>query len=103
MWQQKWKDILFKGEEQTEILKILDLIINIEEYKKYMNEENKGQEFRLKKHEKRNYFIKEIKQNELITMKHKKVYKVLNYTEHCTCFSFYSYWMCFNFNLKEAP
>ena len=68
-----------------------------------MTEENKGQEFRLKKHKKRNYFIKEIKQNELITMKHKKVYKVLNHTEHCTCFSFYSYWMCFNFNLKEAP
>ena len=30
----------------------------------------------------RNYFIKEIKQNELISKKHKKVCKILKYTEH---------------------
>ena len=35
--------------------------------------------------EKRNYFIKEIKQNELISKKlkkKKKIHKILNYTEH---------------------
>ena len=30
----------------------------------------------------KNYFIEEIKQNELIRKKHKKVYKILDYTEH---------------------
>ena len=30
----------------------------------------------------RNYFIEEIKRNELISKKHKKVGKILNYTEH---------------------
>ena len=29
----------------------------------------------------RNYFIEEIKQNELIIKKHKKVFKILNYTK----------------------
>ena len=28
------------------------------------------------------FFIEEIKQNELIRKKHKKVYKILDYTEH---------------------
>ena len=48
-----------------------------------MSEENIILEFRLKNiDETRNYFIKEINQNELMSEKHKKVYEVLNYTEH---------------------
>ena len=47
-----------------------------------MGEENKSQEFRLKNIEEiKNYFIKEVEQNELCK-KHKKVCKILNYTEH---------------------
>ena len=47
-----------------------------------MAEENISEEFRSKEIDKsRNYFIEEIKQNEL-SKKHKNVYKVLNYTEH---------------------
>ena len=47
-----------------------------------MAEENVSQDFRSKKLDKaRNYFIEEIKQNELISQKHKKVYKILIYTE----------------------
>ena len=43
-----------------------------------MPEENMNQEFRLKKIDKiRNYLIEEINQNELISKKHKKVYRVL--------------------------
>ena len=48
-----------------------------------MAEENIDQEFRLKEiDEKRNNFIEEIKQNELISQNHKKICKILNYTEH---------------------
>ena len=48
-----------------------------------MAEENISQEFRLKNiHEKRNYFLKEIEQNELISKKHKKVCTIQNYIEH---------------------
>ena len=48
-----------------------------------MSEENIRQEFRLKYiDEKRNYFIKVINQNEIMSKKHKKVYRVLNYIEH---------------------
>ena len=44
-----------------------------------MPEENINQDFRLKKiDEIRNYLIKEINQNELISKKHKKVCRVLN-------------------------
>ena len=35
-----------------------------------------------KKKERKNYFLEEIEQNELISKKHKKVYTTLNYTEH---------------------
>ena len=42
-----------------------------------MFEENISQEFRLKNiDEKRNYFIEELKQNELMSKKHKKVCKI---------------------------
>ena len=48
-----------------------------------MTEENISQEFRLKNTEEtRNYFIKEIHQNELMSKKHKKVSTILNYNEH---------------------
>ena len=49
---------IFKGEASTEILKIIGLINNIEDYQKYviMSEENVSQEFRLKNlDETRNY------------------------------------------------
>ena len=47
-----------------------------------MSEENISQEFSLKKiAEIRNYFFKEINQNELTSKKHKKVYRVLNYID----------------------
>ena len=48
-----------------------------------MVEEDISQEFRLKNtHKTRNYFLKEIEQNELISSKHKKVCTTLNYVEH---------------------
>ena len=48
-----------------------------------MVEENISQEFRLKNiDETRNYFLKEIEQNELMNKKHKKVCTALNYIEH---------------------
>ena len=53
--------------------------------KKYiiMSEESISQEFRLKSIDQtRNCFIQEINQNELMSKKHKKVCRVLNYSEH---------------------
>ena len=48
-----------------------------------MTQENINQEYRLKNiDERRNYFIKEINQNELMSKKHKKVFRVLNYIEN---------------------
>ena len=48
-----------------------------------MLEENISQEFRLKNiDETRNYFLEEIKQNELMSKKHKKVCTALYYIEH---------------------
>ena len=48
-----------------------------------MPEENRNQEFSLKKtDEKRNYLIEEINQNELMSKKLKKVFRVLNYIQH---------------------
>ena len=48
-----------------------------------MSEEDISQEFRLKNiDETRSYFIEEINQNELISIKHKKVCRVLNYIDH---------------------
>ena len=47
-----------------------------------MKKENLSQEFRLKNiNETRNDFLEEIEQNELISIKHKKVGSVLNYIE----------------------
>ena len=49
-----------------------------------MPEENLNQEFKLKKKidEIRNYLNKEINRNELLSKKHKKVCRVLNYIDH---------------------
>ena len=48
-----------------------------------MPEENINQEFRLKKiDEVRNYLIEEINQIKLMSKKHKKVCRVLNYVDH---------------------
>ena len=48
-----------------------------------MAEENVSQEFRLRNiGETRNYLIEEIKQNELMSKKHKKVCTTLHYIEH---------------------
>ena len=53
-----------------------------------MSKENISQEFRLKEiDETRNYFIGEMKQNELIRKKHKKVRKILNFNEHLLTFT----------------
>ena len=44
---------------------------------------NINEEHRLQKLEKtRNYLLREIDHNELISKKHKNIYRVLNYTDH---------------------
>ena len=55
-----------------------------------MSEENMSQEFRFKNIDEKINFIEEIKQNELTSKKHKKVFKILNYIEHFIYSSFYS-------------
>ena len=48
-----------------------------------MSEKNINQEFRLEKiEERRNYLIREINQNELMSKKHKNICKVLNSIEN---------------------
>ena len=55
-----------------------------------MSEENKNQEFRFKNIDKtRNYFVEEIKQNELMNKKHKKICTTLNYIKHFLILSSY--------------
>ena len=52
-----------------------------------ISEENISQEFKMKNIDKtRNYLVKEINQNEVISKKHKNVYRVLNNTEHLTLY-----------------
>ena len=54
-----------------------------------MKEENISQQFRLKNIEEiKIYFIREIDQNELMTKKHKKLCKTLNYIDHILIFAF---------------
>ena len=90
----RWKEI-FMEKESIEII---------------IYEENIGQGFRLKNiAEKRNYWIKEINQNELISKKYEKGYRVLNYIEHLIilistvwmhfhfCFWFFSWYSCQNY------
>ena len=53
-----------------------------------MVEENISQEFRLKNiDETKNYFLEEIKQNDLVNKKHKKVCTTLTYIEHFLVFA----------------
>ena len=53
-----------------------------------MVQENISQEFRLKNiDETRNYFLREIKQNELTCKKQNKVCTTLNYIEHFLIFT----------------
>ena len=48
-----------------------------------MTEENISQEFRLKNiDETRNYFLEEVKKNEVMSKKHQEVCTTLNYIEH---------------------
>ena len=48
-----------------------------------MVEENMNPEFRQKsKEQTRNYFVKGIEENELMSMKYKKVCSILNYTQN---------------------
>ena len=57
--------------------------MKIYNYFKNTVEENITQEFRLKNvDETRNYFLEEIKQNELMNKKHKEVCRTPNYTDH---------------------
>ena len=82
--------------ESVEILNSLGLIENVNSFKN-MTAENISQKFRSKNiDEIGNYFFEEIKHKELISKKHKKVCTTLNYFEH-SYFSFYNYWMDFNF------
>ena len=54
-----------------------------------MTEENISQEFRLKNiDETKNYFLEELKQNELISIKHKRVHKTINYIEQVLILAF---------------
>ena len=53
-----------------------------------MTKENVSLDFRLKKiNEARNYLFKEIKRNDLMSEKHKKVRKDLNYLNHFLVFA----------------
>ena len=56
--------------------------MKINNYFKSTIKENIGQKFRLKNvDEKRNYFLEEIEQHELMIRKHKKICTTLNYTD----------------------
>ena len=74
---------MFKEEESIEILKILSLIEKKNDCFKNIVDENIRQEFKLINiDETRNYFLKEIEQNELMSKKYKKVCTNLNYIKH---------------------
>ena len=47
-----------------------------------MNEENISEQYQLKNIDETRNFIEEIKQNNLISKKHKKICRVLSYIEH---------------------
>ena len=82
------KDETIFEENQLRYKKLLVLLITwkstklIYSYLK-LDEKNISQEFRLKNiDERENYFIEEIKQNELISKKHQKVSTTLSYSKH---------------------
>ena len=57
-----------------------------------------SEEFILKNiNETRSYFLEEIEQNKLMSKKDKNVCTTLNYIQQFLFFSFYNYWMYFNF------
>ena len=56
--------------------------LKIQNYFKNMAEENISQYLRLKNIDETRLILEEIKQNELMSKKHKKVCTTLNYTEH---------------------
>ena len=69
--------------KQKNQLKYQKFLVQLIILKSIMSGEDISQEFRLKIiDETRNYLIKEINQNELMSKKYKKVYKILNYIEH---------------------
>ena len=85
----KYEKKTFEAEESTlkcsdEILKIDGLINNIKEYKKIHNNVwRKHKSIRLKNIDgTKSYWIEEIDQNELISKKYEKVYRLLSYIEH---------------------
>ena len=88
MSQRTWQKT-FEAEESIlkcsdEILKIDGLINKIKEYKKIHNNVwRKHKSIRLKNIDgTKSYWIEEIKQNELISKKYEKVYRLLSYIEH---------------------
>ena len=68
------------GKNDKIILKYFPL--KIQNYFKNMAEENISQYLRLKNIDETRLILEEIKQNELMSKKHKKVCTTLNYTEH---------------------
>ena len=75
---------MFKEEEPIQILKVLGLITNADEYHKMYSvtktEENISQKCGLKNiNETTNYFIEKINQSELMSKKHKNACEVSNY------------------------
>ena len=77
-----------------------------------MSKENISREFSRKNiDETRNYLFEEINQNELISKKHKKVCRVLNYIEHvldlnstvsgCIFISDFAFFSCYSYRNYE--
>ena len=91
----KYEKKTFEAEESIlkcsdEILKIDGLINKIKEYKKIHNNVwRRHKSIRLKNIDgTKSYWIEEIKQNELISKKYEKVYRLLSYIEHLLPFLF---------------
>ena len=76
-----WRWKIFKGEESTKISK--SLVWSIISENIIMSQENISQKFRLENiDETRNYLIKQIHQNVLMSGKYKKFHRILNYSKH---------------------
>ena len=68
---------------QENLKRIISNIEQSQKKKKNMTEKNIGQDFRLEEIDQtKNYFTEKIKQNELKSKKHKKLFRILNYNEH---------------------
>ena len=64
--------------------------------KTYIAKENGSSNFRLKEKDKTiKRLLKEIKHNDLMSEKHKKVFRTLKYFEHFLVFCFCCQWLCF--------